>query len=350
MTGAVSKIFGFLRERDRSALFGGRTLELGLALDYLRTARVGGDPPPPRLVQIEPTRACNLDCSMCERRKGERGGAMSFDFFTSIIDRDFAYPHSLLLYGQGEPLLAADIFRMIRYERSRGTFVTSVTNGTLIDAGVADEIARSGLSLLRISIDGASEASYRAVRGGADFDRVVGGAALLSDRIRSTRSGMKLVLTFMALKENYRDMPALVELASRLGVDCVEIKDLPPYADGAVRPLSVEIAEDEDLGADLGETVRRLVRTARLKKVRLITTKFHSIRGVTGCMNPWFKTFVAWDGTVALCSRLFAPPSLAMGDLTRSTFDEIWNGPRYRAARSAMAAGGVPFEECRMVP
>lgn len=347
--GAAGKISGFISERSRSVLFGGRALELYCVLDYVRSGGRGRRPRRPRLIQIEPSRACNLNCSMCLRSMDGSGSSMSFEFFKKIISRDFDYRHFLLLYGQGEPFLAGDLFKMIRYERSRGNFVTTVTNGTIMDDGIIGEIVRSDLNVLRISLDGADGRTYGAVRHGADFNRVMGNIERLAGFMNERRAHPTLALTFMAMKENYRDMPEMVRLASRLGIEYLEIKDLPPYADSPVKPLSVEMAEDGRLREDIARTVRELKKEARENRVKLIMTKFHCESGAGDCMNPWYKTFITWDGKVKVCSKLFASSVPAMGDLGRTAFDEIWNAPLYGTVRAKIRRGAVPFGECRTV-
>ena len=339
----------FIRGRNRSILFGGPALELRLVVDYLRTASNRAAPPRPRMVQIEPTRECNLSCSMCIREGPPGGATMSLELFRTIVSRDFAYPHALLLYGQGEPFLSGDLFEMIRLERDAGNFVTTVTNGTLIDRSMCSELARSGLNVLRISLDGATAATYCGVRRGGDFDRVMGNLELISQHAREWRAGPKLALTFMALKENCRDLPEMVELASRLGIRYLEIKDLPPYADSPLKPLSMEMASDngfrDDLQGIIGETKKR----ARRRNVTLIMAKFHCVFGSGTCLNPWFKTFITWEGNVTVCSKLFDPAAAGMGDLSNSTFEEIWYGDPYRSVRAKVRNGAIPFEGCRML-
>ena len=55
-------------------------------------------------VQIEPTDACNLDCSFCAHSKViEKPRVMSLEEFHRIIDE--TQPKKVTLSGYGEPLL-----------------------------------------------------------------------------------------------------------------------------------------------------------------------------------------------------------------------------------------------------
>ena len=60
------------------------------------------------------------------------------------------------------------------------------------------------------------------------------------------------------------------------------------------------------------------------------------------CFEPWLTFGVRVDGRVFTCCGMLD----SMGDLAAQTFEEIWNGERYRALRRKLAAGQFP-ECCR---
>jgi radical SAM protein with 4Fe4S-binding SPASM domain len=54
------------------------------------------------------------------------------------------------------------------------------------------------------------------------------------------------------------------------------------------------------------------------------------IPGYSGCSGGKVGLVVGADGRVSLCDRLLPFPEAVVGDVTRSTLAEIWNGPRLR--------------------
>jgi hypothetical protein len=58
------------------------------------------------------------------------------------------------------------------------------------------------------------------------------------------------------------------------------------------------------------------------------------------CLSPWFDVAITPDGLVWIC------PGHPVGSIHTSGFEEIWNGPRARALRRAIAEGGI-FPGCR---
>ena len=97
---------------------------------------------PPVCLYLEVTNRCNLLCTTCPRtyEELEPPADMSWDLFTSIVDQvpDLA---RAVLHGVGEPMLVANLPRMVRYLKDRGTYVLFNTNGTVLSE-------RSGRALI----------------------------------------------------------------------------------------------------------------------------------------------------------------------------------------------------------
>ena len=76
---------------------------------------------PPVCVYLEVTNRCNLLCTTCPRtyEELEPPADMSWDLFRSIVDQlpDLA---RAVLHGVGEPMLVADLPRMVTYLKDRG--------------------------------------------------------------------------------------------------------------------------------------------------------------------------------------------------------------------------------------
>ena len=92
-------------------------------------------PPLPTELQVEVTAACNLRCRMCLVRYrppfNRVTGSMTAERFARLLD-ELPTVRRVTLQGLGEPLLAPDLFDMIRIARSRGVDVGFNTNATLL--------------------------------------------------------------------------------------------------------------------------------------------------------------------------------------------------------------------------
>jgi radical SAM protein with 4Fe4S-binding SPASM domain len=66
------------------------------------------------------------------------------------------------------------------------------------------------------------------------------------------------------------------------------------------------------------------------------------------CYFPWFSTWLGADGWIRPCPIM--PWTLdegRMGNLSEQSFSEIWNGPKYRELRAALARGERPTRSCK---
>src|ERR1700759_5361994 len=89
---------------------------------------------PPVCIYLETTNRCNLLCTTCPRTyvELEPPADMSWELFTSIVDQMPNVPRAVL-HGVGEPMLVKSLPRMVKYLKSRGTYVLFNTNGTVLN-------------------------------------------------------------------------------------------------------------------------------------------------------------------------------------------------------------------------
>jgi sulfatase maturation enzyme AslB (radical SAM superfamily) len=125
----------------------------------------------PRVVMIEVTNACNLNCVMCptQRRDIKRHNPdvfISLTLFKRLVDEIacLAPDTDVWLHKDGEPLLHPQILEMIEYSSSKLTNVRLSTNGTLLTDRISRRLLTSGLKSVRVSLDGISKETYERVR------------------------------------------------------------------------------------------------------------------------------------------------------------------------------------------
>ena len=141
---------------------------------------------PPVCLYLEVTNRCNLLCTTCPRTYEdlEPPADMDWDLFTSIVDQapDLA---RVVLHGVGEPMLVANLPRMVRYLKDRGVYVLFNTNGTVLSERNGRALIDAGLDELRVSLDASNRESFKAIRGRDYFGRITRNVRAFS----SCRSG-----------------------------------------------------------------------------------------------------------------------------------------------------------------
>ncbi len=186
----------------------------GAAPETPARARGAAARPPGPVVIWNLIRRCNLNCRHCYSLSADvdfAGELTAAEVFAVMQDlRAFGVP-ALILSG-GEPLLRPDIFEISARAKAFGFYTALSTNGTPIDAALADRVAAVGYDYVGISLDGLGPTHDR-------FRRVPGAFAASLAGIRHCRErGLKVGLRFTLTRDNAAELPALLDLAEAEGV------------------------------------------------------------------------------------------------------------------------------------
>ena len=183
----------------------------------------------PSKIYVEATTHCNLSCLFCSRQAwDEPVGEMDGRTFAAILDGVQALSHrpTLLFGGIGEPLAHPRLPEMVAQAKSLGARVELVTNGTLLSRAMGRALIEAGLDLLWVSLDGATPERYGDLRRGAALPDVLGNLALFCDARRAGGTGPETGIAFVAMRRNIADLPALLDLAGRLGATRFHVSHL----------------------------------------------------------------------------------------------------------------------------
>ncbi len=280
----------------------------------------------PAHMKIELTNYCNLACPMCPHPQMERDvGYMKPDLFRRIIDMsvpdlEFAYLHHL-----GESLFHGKIGELIRYGRQKGVAMGLSTNATYLDHRKAKVLLESGLDFLVISLDGASPDTYDRIRVGGDFATTV-----------------KNVRAFFEMKKNVPNETTVVVQMIVTAANHHEVKDFAALwaNDGA----QVMIKEARDWAGQV-----KLVQIGKGPGAQPEEAPAPPVNHVP-CKMLWTELTVLWDGAVVPCVNVFERENI-LGDLSKDTLDEVWNGPEMQRFRQQHLADQVDdIKVCNTCP
>ncbi|WP_312647707.1 radical SAM protein [Aminipila sp.] len=129
----------------------------------------------PFVMFIDPCGACNFSCNFCpcnksDYKKEERHKIMSLELFKKVIDDVCEFEEQvkvIYLYGFGEPLLNKDISKMAKYIKQKKACreIRLVTNGSLLNPKLNQELVDSGIDLIRISVEALDSQDYNKLCG-----------------------------------------------------------------------------------------------------------------------------------------------------------------------------------------
>ncbi|RJE46660.1 MULTISPECIES: radical SAM protein [unclassified Dehalobacter] len=131
----------------------------------------------PWAILMDPTSACNLQCTGCWAAEYGNKMSMSYETLDSIIRQGKELGVYFFVYSGGEPLVRKkDIIRLC--EKHSDCEFLAFTNGTLIDEEFADEMLRVKNFVPAISIEGFEDATDSR-RGKGTFQAVIRAMELL---------------------------------------------------------------------------------------------------------------------------------------------------------------------------
>jgi radical SAM protein with 4Fe4S-binding SPASM domain len=313
----------------------------------------------PRELQVEVTAACNLRCEMClvaYRPPLDRAhNSFSIDAFRDLLD-ELPDLEKITLQGLGEPLLAPDLFAMIEAASERGIRVGFNTNATVLSRRKAERLVAAGLDWLHVSLDGATPATYEAIRQGSNFARVRRNVIGLVDVMRASGATKpNLSLVFVAMRRNIAELCDVVRLADEWGVGCLRVQNLShTFDDCDPSGDYVEIrsyAEREALfhapSLDVDEHFAAAARTADRLGVDLrlpdATAPVEPAGpGERACDWPWRSAYVTAQGQVQPCCMVMGADRAVLGDLDASSFTEVWRSDEYASFRAGLVDGPPP--------
>ncbi|MGF3022453.1 radical SAM/SPASM domain-containing protein [Methylobacterium aquaticum] len=314
---------------------------------------------PPVCLYLEVTNRCNLLCTTCPRtyEELEPPADMSWELFTRIVDQVPGVQRAVL-HGVGEPMLVRDLPRMVRYLKERGTYVLFNTNGTVLTEKRGRAVMEAGLDELRVSLDAATAASYRAIRGKDYFGRILRNVRAFREmQVREGRERPRVSAWLTGLKETLHELPAFVRVAAEIGVGEVHLQRLVFFeeeAAGHARPdqalyermtreEAAILEEAATLAASLGLTFSA---SGAASEPGLSVRRTEDKASWSLCRRPWTVMYVTANGRALPCC--IAPFSqrgyenYTLGDATRDELRTIWNGPAYRDFRAALLSDTPP--------
>lgn len=119
------------------------------------------------------TNECNLRCTHCFMYAGSKlKNELNTDEWKSLITEFKQLGGEMVTFTGGEPIMHNGFAEIIKYTHDIGLFVSVLSNGTLWNEQLIDELSPY-ISEIQISIDGVDEKSYSLVRGKRVFQQAV---------------------------------------------------------------------------------------------------------------------------------------------------------------------------------
>jgi len=288
----------------------------------------------PQTVFIDTGNVCNLRCELCPSGLGkiDKKRLMSLEMFKRAAAALGPTARQIHLYNWGEPMLNSDIVEMCRIAARFPAKTYIATNLNVLKPGQAQGLARSGLDVLNVSVDGATQESYEAYRAGGVIEKVL---ANMREVVRAVRdcpgSRLKVRWQFLTSRKNQHEVEDARRIADDIGVK-FKARRMRVGLEEFDEKSIFEAAEADDQWLPEAEELNRYK-----------TEEAHEV-----CCQLWNTAVVNFDGSITPCCQIYKE-SQAFSDSFEDQFRRIWNGPSYVAAREMFATGEVSPRAAKLV-
>lgn len=177
-------------------------------------------------VRIDASTICQLECSLCNReriKKGVGGGYLKFEHFRKFVD-NHTNVKNIELSNWGEIFLNPELRNIIKYsyEKSINLAAHSGVNLNTVDEETLECLVKYQFKLISISIDGASDGTYKIYRREGDFDKVVENIQRINYyKQRYNTHFPKLIWQFIVFGHNEHEIPIARKMAKELNMELV---------------------------------------------------------------------------------------------------------------------------------
>jgi radical SAM protein with 4Fe4S-binding SPASM domain len=296
--------------------------------------------PPLRLIALELTRRCVLSCRICRAAAVGAGQAaedeLAGDEWRRLIDNIASIWRPMVILTGGEPLLRPDVYAIAAHAAAKGLRVVLATCGAPLDDAAARRLIDSGVTAISISLDGARAPSHDAFRGQEGAF-----AAAMRGIESAKRAGLAFQINTTVTRDNRDELPAILELAARLGAKTFNPFLFVPAGHGRrMADRTLAAAEYEQVLSWLAQRQDRGGIPIRvtcaphyqriLRQQGKVPAEATAVR--QGCLGGQSFAFVSHCGKVQACGFL----EVECGDVRQGGYDfqKIWRtSPVFLALR-----------------
>lgn len=283
----------------------------------------------PLHIEISPSSGCNQRCILCcVDYKHHKPSTLSREILINLVG-DLAENgvKSVLLAGEGEPLLNRNISEFIVKSFQKGIDVALNSNAVLLTEKLAKEILPC-LTWARFTIQSPFPEKYAKIHATSkdDFFQAVKNIKTAAEIKKNMNLEVTVGVQQILVNENWSDIYENAKLSKEMGMDYFTVKrfskhpkntyDVPEYL---YKKCKEQFKLCEELSDD---TFNSVIRWNQFEE--------QCVRNYQKCIGLPFITQILANGGIYPCCQYFDDDSKCFGNLNEQSFSEIWRGNKKR--------------------
>jgi anaerobic magnesium-protoporphyrin IX monomethyl ester cyclase len=313
----------------------------------------------PLEIFLETANSCNLNCVFCAiRGMNPRPSGVSSIMQPEIMRKVgpfLAGMAAISLHGFGEPLLNRYLIPAASEAIDYKAQVDFFTNGMLLSEPNIKALVAKQVPYFTVSVSTTDPVQYEQLYEKGKFDRLRKNLRmLLEEKERQGKSLPHVTFNTIAMRDTLPHLPDLVLFAAEHGVKSIELKPLVVY-ESMPHMNEQRIVYDAERDRPLLDKAHEMAERC---DVYLSTGIYEATNQCgkgdkpdqTGAPQQWtanrpcplvFRTmYVKVNGQVKPCC-FSNKQDWSLGDVTKETVTEIWNGGKYQELRKAHLDGKI---------
>jgi MoaA/NifB/PqqE/SkfB family radical SAM enzyme len=301
--------------------------------------------------QVEVSTYSSLECQICPQAVfAEKWIFQNMPMETfQRISPHFPRTRWVSFRGWGDPLENENLPEMLRLAKQAECGTALTTNGFLLTEEFSRRLLPAGPDLVVVALELATQAVQSALlQTGSDFRRILDQVeALVKMRNASGKKKPAVKLSFPMTRLNMGELPGLVPVAARLGVDEAIFTHLDYLPEERWNILRTFYHESPTQAFE--ENIEEIRRQAKKERIPVKIYPLKSEEKPVCELDPPNQVFFSVDGSVAPCPYLRIPkkgdiprifmnrehrvPQTFFGNVNQEDFMEVWNQEPYQAFR-----------------
>lgn len=278
---------------------------------------------PPLWLLAELTYKCPLQCPYCSNPT-DYAGTTERELTTEEWIRVFEEARELgatqLGFSGGEPIVRQDLEELVRAARDMGYYTNLITSGIGMDRDRVASLKEAGLDHIQVSFQASS----------AELNDWIAGTASFEHKLEMARAVKEfefpMVLCFVTHRKNVDSVPEMLELASQLNADYVELATTQYYGWAFLNRDALLPTHDQVIVAEKSvNDFRDTLEEDDPMKVLYVVPDYYEERPKP-CMNGWGDVFlvVTPDGLAMPCHAARQLPNIEFPNVRQHSIDYIW--------------------------
>ena len=278
---------------------------------------------PPLWLLAELTYKCPLQCPYCSNPvdfASTTGVELDTDHWIRILREARELGAAQLGLSGGEPIVRKDLEVIVAEARKLGFYTNLITSGIGMTSERVAGLKEAGLDHIQVSFQASSSELNNWIAGTDSFEHKL-------EMARAVKAnGFPMVLCFVTHRENIQQVDDILELATRLEADYVELATTQYYGWAFIN-RDVLMPTREQL--DSAEAAVNRFRDQHINdamKIFYVVPDYYENRPKP-CMNGWGNLFllVTPDGTALPCHSARQLPGIQFPNAKDSSISDIWS-------------------------